>query len=90
MNAILISLGTIAIIVFIWSTIAIYSFLKKRDEDIPGFIFINLFIFKYIKKYKAITKNETGKTGILYYVWLISINVALLCFILLMIFGDIS
>jgi len=90
MDTLLISLGIISMIVFIWTTITIYSFLKKRYENIPGFIFINLFIFKYVKEYKTVTKNETGKTGILYYVWLVSINVALLCFILLMIFGDIS
>jgi hypothetical protein len=89
MNAILITLGGLSIIVFLWSTIMIYSFLKDRNEKIQRFIFINLFIFRYIKRYKTITKNETGKIGYLYYLWIFTINLALLCFVLLMVFGDI-
>jgi len=85
MNAALISIGVLSVIVYLWSTIMIYSFLKNKDEKLQSFILINLFIFKYINDYKTITKNENGKTGYLYYLWLISINTALLCFILLMI-----
>jgi hypothetical protein len=87
MNAALISIGILSVIVYLWSTIMIYSFLKDKDKDekLQSFILINLFIFKYINDYKTITKNENGKTGYLYYLWLISINTALLCFILLMI-----
>jgi hypothetical protein len=85
MNAALISIGVLSVIVYLWSTIMIYSFLKDKDEKMQSFILINLFIFKYINDYKTITKNENGKTGYLYYLWLISINTALLCFILLMI-----
>jgi hypothetical protein len=85
MNAALISIGILSVIVYLWSTIMIYSFLKDKDEKMQSFILINLFIFKYINDYKTITKNENGKTGYLYYLWLISINTALLCFILLMI-----
>ena len=85
MNAALISIGVLSVIVYLWSTIMIYSFLKNKDEKLQSFILINLYIFKYINDYKTITKNENGKTGYLYYLWLISINTALLCFILLMI-----
>jgi len=88
MNTILIATGIISIIVFLWSTIKIYSFLKARDEKLQSFIFINLFVFKYVNNYKTITKTETGKVGHLYYTWLVSINLALLCFVLLMIFAN--
>jgi hypothetical protein len=86
MNAMLITLGFLSILVYLWSTIMIYSFLKDRNKKMQSFIFINLFIFRYLKSYKRITNNETGKIGYLYYLWLFTINLALLCFILLMIF----
>jgi len=89
MNAILITLGVLFIIVYIWSTIMIYSFLKDRNEKMQSFIFINLFVFRYIKIYKTITKNKTGKIGYLYYLWIFTINLALLCFVLLLFFGTI-
>jgi len=89
MNIILITIGVLSIIVYLLSTIMIYNFLEKRDEKIESFIFIRLFIFRYVNNYKRITKNETGKVGYLFYSWLISINAALLCFILLIIFGKI-
>jgi hypothetical protein len=84
MNAILITLGILSITVYMWSTISIYTFLENRDEKMQSFIFINFFIFRYIKNYKKITENESGKIGYLYYLWLFSINLALLCFVLLM------
>ena len=67
----------------------IYIFLGKRNDKIENFIFIKLFIFRYVNNYKRITKNETGKVGYLFYSWLISINVALVCFVLLIFFGKI-
>lgn len=87
MNIILITIGVLSIIVYLLSTIMIYIFLEKRDEKIENFIFIRLFLFRYVNNYKRITKNETGKVGYLFYSWLISINAALLCFVLLIIFG---
>jgi hypothetical protein len=84
MNAILITLGILSITVYMWSTISIYTFLENRDEKMQSFIFINFFIFRYIKNYKKITENESGKVCYLYYLWLFTINLALLCFVLLM------
>ena len=89
MNIVLITIGVLSIIIYIISTIMIYTFLEKRNEKIENFIFIRLFLFRYVNNYKRITKNETGKVGSLYCSWLISINVALVCFILLIIFGKI-
>ena len=89
MNAILITIGVLSIIIHIISTIMIYIFMEKRNDKIENFIFIRLFIFRYVNNYRKITKNETGKVGNLFYSWLISINVALVCFILLIVFGKI-
>lgn len=78
--------AALAIILYIWATMMIYNFLNKRNEKMPSFIFIRLFIFRYVDRYKTITKNETGKVGYLYYLWIISINLALACFVLYIIF----
>ena len=85
MEEILIVIGAVSIIAFIWATIMIYAFLKERSKKIESFVFIDLFVFRYINRYKAITKKETGKTGYLFYIWIISVNLALLCFLIFLI-----
>ncbi|MCF8267452.1 MAG: hypothetical protein K9I69_05155 [Ignavibacteriales bacterium] len=79
----LILIGIISVIVFIWSTVMIYSFLEKRDKDIESFIFINFHIFRYVSNYRQITRTESGKTGYLFYLWVSSINCALVCSVLI-------
>ena len=82
----LIIIGGLAIVVFVVSTISIYAFLSHRNEPLGPFVLINLFIFGYLERYKRITKQEKGAIGPLYYSWLLSINIALLCAILLIVF----
>ncbi len=77
MNELFLAIAILSIIVFLWATIMIYSFLRDRSEKLESFIFINFFIFRYINKYKTITIRETGRIGYLYYLWIISINTAL-------------
>ena len=86
MTTVLIVLGVISIIVFIWTTIMIYSFLRARNDKIESFLFINLFIFRYISDYWTLTKKETGKVGYLCYLYIFSINIALICFVALMLY----
>lgn len=82
----LIIIAGIAILTHVVSAISIYTFLKRRNETLASFVLINFYIFRYIAKYKRITKQENGSVGLLYYTWLISINIALLCCILLVVF----
>jgi hypothetical protein len=77
------SIGIMAIIVFVVSTMMVYSFLDKRGEKV-SFLWLRLFIFSYVNKYVRITKAETGKIGHIFYIWVISINIALLCAILVL------
>jgi len=86
MNTILIACGVISVIVYIISIIMVYDFLSKRKEKIESFLFIRIFVFRYLYEYRKMTKLETGKTGYLFYTALIPINIALLCFVLLLIF----
>ena len=70
------------------STIAIANFLQKRGQRI-NFILINIMIFKYVKDYHKITKEETGKAGFWYYSFIISMNIALVCAIIGMILSKV-
>ena len=87
MNEFLIAIAILSIVVFLWATIMISSFLRNRSETSESFIFINFLIFKYIDKYKTITRRETGRIGYLYYLWIISINTALFCVGLSLVIG---
>jgi len=80
----IISIAALSIVIFTISTIMIYSYLKDRGENV-SFIWLRLFMISYASKYKKITKDETGKIGYLFYYWIISINIALLCAIILLI-----
>lgn len=66
----------IAVIWYVVSSILIYNELKKRNVKV-NFIFIRFMIISYANQYKKITMKETGKVGLLFYHWLVSINVAL-------------
>jgi hypothetical protein len=72
--------------IFMVVTMVIYNFLKKRGEKVT-FIWLKLMMISYVDHYKKITKEETGRVGILYYIWIISINLALLCFFLYLFIG---
>jgi hypothetical protein len=64
----------------------IAGFLRKRGEKVQ-FLWIKLMMISYADQYRKITRAETGRVGILYYVWIISINLALLSFFLYLFLG---
>jgi hypothetical protein len=66
----------------ITATIMIYEALRKRGLKV-SFIFLRLLAPKYASQYKEITRKETGRTGPLFYHWIVSINTALVAAILL-------
>jgi len=73
------------IIVYIIATIMIYSYLKEKGERV-NFLLIRLMIFSYVNRYKELTRKESGKTGFPFYLWIISINLALISIVLFLIF----
>ena len=83
MQTLFISIGIVSVIVFVVSTIMIYSHLKDRGEKV-SFLWLRLFMISYANKYKKLTKKETGKIGYLFYIWIISINLALISAILIL------
>jgi hypothetical protein len=57
-------------------TLIIYDNLRKRGNPV-GFLWLRLMAPAYAFRYKKITRSETGKTGPLFYHWILSINLAL-------------
>ena len=50
---------------------------SKRGVKI-NFLWIRLYIFKYMHQYKQLTKQETGRVGPLFYPAIAAINLALI------------
>ena len=69
----------LAIICAIWgviSSIVITDYLSKRGVKI-NWIFLRIFLFRYVGRYKTVTVKETGKIGPWYYSIIISMNLVL-------------
>lgn len=81
---ILIALMFLFAVVFVVLSILIVRELAKRDVKI-NILFLRFLMPKYVHDYKKITEKESGKPGPLFYPWIISINLALLCFILFLV-----
>jgi len=63
------------------SALLITGVLQKREIPV-NWLFVRPLIFKYIGQYREITRKETGKTGPLFYFYVICMNVALIAGIL--------
>lgn len=83
MHNLLIPVGIMSIMVYIVTTVMIYKNLKARGDKV-SFLLLRLFAISYANRYKKLTKHETGKIGILFYLWIITINAALICAILIL------
>lgn len=77
MSEILLGLALAFVGVFIVFAIMIVNEVSKRGVKI-NFLWLRLYIIKYIHEYRKLTKNETGKVGPLYYPCIISVNLALI------------
>ncbi|MEN8223126.1 MAG: hypothetical protein ABFR36_07680 [Acidobacteriota bacterium] len=85
MGSLLMIIGIISGFVFVISAILIYEYLKKAGEKV-SFIWLKILMIKYANRYKEITREKTGMIGPLFYVWIISINITLVCFAVFLIF----
>lgn len=77
MNAFILfmSLALTAVVVNIVFSMLIVHELQKRNVKI-NFFFLKLYLPTYAHHYKQISLQETGKAGLLFYGWLVSINAA--------------
>jgi len=76
MSTLFFILALIGIAFGIAASVMIVSFLSRRGIKI-NYLFIRLFIFRYIRQYRQITMEETGKPGPLFYWSITSWNLAL-------------
>lgn len=58
------------------ATVLIYQNLRRRGLPV-SFLWLRLFGPKYAGQYRQLTRQETGRTGPLFYHWVVSINAAL-------------
>ncbi len=77
MSTLFFVLALIAVAWGIATSIMITSFLSRRGIKI-NYLFLRLFIFKYVSQYRKITMEETGKPGPLFYSTIVAWNLALL------------
>lgn len=78
--SILIGIALVAAAWGVVTTIMITKYLSGKGVAI-NFIFLRLFMLKYIGQYKEMTFQETGKAGPLFYSYIISMNMALVAVI---------
>ena len=76
MSTVFFILALISVACGIATSMMIASFLSNRGIKI-NYLFIRLFIFRYVRQYRQITMEETGKPGPLFYWFITSWNVAL-------------
>jgi hypothetical protein len=76
MSTLFFILALISIAFGIAASAMIASFLSKRGVKI-NYLFIRLFIFRYVRQYRRITMEETGKPGPLFFWFITSWNLAL-------------
>jgi hypothetical protein len=74
-------LGHISALIGVASSIGIVAYLQRRGQRI-NWIFINVFILKYVHQYHGLTTQETGKPGPLFYSYVIAMNTALVAAII--------
>jgi len=75
-DIILIALLLFFMIIHVVSAMIMYQYAVKRGGKY-SILLLRLQIFSAINKYRKTTKQELGRTGYLFYVWIISVNLAL-------------
>ncbi len=67
--------AVLAILSNVAITILVMAWLDRRGHQ-TNILLARVFMFKYLSAYKEATKKETGRTGRLYGLWLLTANLA--------------
>ncbi len=82
-------LSGMGLLCIVWGVVA--AMLIARDLEQRGFsvnyIWLRLFILKYLGQYAKITQEETGRVGALFFHYVVPLNIALVIFVILAIKG---
>ena len=81
-NTILIALAVLSAVLYVVASIVIMVELRKRNIKI-NFLLARLLIPKYADQYRKMTLEEKGKIDSVFYLWIVSINLALVLIILI-------
>ncbi len=74
---ILLTFAVISMVANVVISILIMAALDRRKIG-TNILLSRLLILKYVSQYRTITIKETGRAGLLFYLWIISINLAAL------------
>ena len=72
----LITIGAVAVIWYVAATLLICEYLRNKNQRV-NYIFLKMMAPVYAHRYRKITRAETGKTGPLFYHWIIPVNTML-------------
>ena len=75
-RAIFFGLALAAVVANIVTLLLIMGALDRRGRK-TSVLLARIYTFKYLKMYKEATRLETGNTGPLYGLWILTINLAL-------------
>jgi len=78
MTTSLLAIAVVSAVAHVVFSMIIVHLVSKRGVKI-NILLLRLYIIKYAEQYRRFTKEETGKVGTLFYLWILSINVALVC-----------
>lgn len=81
-ETLLIALLLLFAAIYVAASMAIIGALKRRGHAV-NVALLRLLMPKYAGEYRKATITETGKTGNLFYLWVVSVNLALLAAIAL-------
>jgi hypothetical protein len=85
MATLVLTIAVMSLIAHVVFSMLIIHQVSKRGVKI-NIPLLRLYIIKYAHQYKQFTKQETGKIGALFYLWIFSINFALLCALAALVF----
>lgn len=86
MQSVYLNLMLLFAVLFVVTTMAIYNFLHRKGEKV-NFLWLKMMMISYVDRYREITRKENGRVGILYYFWVLAINLTLLSFFLFLLMG---
>jgi hypothetical protein len=81
MQHVILVLGLTSAFWAVGTAVCLYEALRRRGERV-SFIWLRVMIPSYLNRYRAITRAESGRTGPLFHSWIVSINLALVFFII--------
>lgn len=81
MTTLLVAVAAVAVVWGIVAGVLIFETLRRRGQA-ASFVRIRLLLPAYVHRYSVITRDETGRTGPLFYHFVVAFNVALVAAVL--------